>query len=284
MSYFLFTASIYPYSLLVSYSLFPTSPTFHKPEGREKCPSLRKSDKTWNIEVRESLLPGHTRGRRQETKWCLGHHGRELHPGLRLLFFELIPSFPSSRMGTKTWNCRHRDWSEKWYEHRRIWQLHIWEKLLISNHGNGNPLQCSCLENPRGGGAWWVAVYGVAQSRTRLKWHSSNHGNGNPLQCSCLENPRHGRAWWAASMVSHRVGHDWSDLVAAAAAIMDEASFWVSTEKEGSWSDGRKLSIMLLLILQPDALEGHTLLFIFLHLHFPREPLTICIQFLYRYW
>ena len=34
---------------------------------------------------------------------------------------------------------------------------------------NGNPLQCSCLENPRGGGAWWAAVYGVAQSRTLLK-------------------------------------------------------------------------------------------------------------------
>ena len=34
---------------------------------------------------------------------------------------------------------------------------------------NGNPLQCSCLENPRDGGAWWAAVYGVAQSRTRLK-------------------------------------------------------------------------------------------------------------------
>ena len=40
--------------------------------------------------------------------------------------------------------------------------------------GNGNPLQCSCLENPRDGGAWWAAVYGVAQSRTRLKWLSSN--------------------------------------------------------------------------------------------------------------
>ena len=35
--------------------------------------------------------------------------------------------------------------------------------------GNGTPLQCSCLENPRDGGAWWAAVYGVAQSRTRLK-------------------------------------------------------------------------------------------------------------------
>ena len=39
---------------------------------------------------------------------------------------------------------------------------------------NGNPLQCSCLENPRDGEAWWAAVYGVAQSRTRLKWLSSS--------------------------------------------------------------------------------------------------------------
>ena len=40
--------------------------------------------------------------------------------------------------------------------------------------GNGNPLQCSCLENPRNGGAFWAAVYGVAQSRTRLRWLSSS--------------------------------------------------------------------------------------------------------------
>ena len=40
--------------------------------------------------------------------------------------------------------------------------------------GNGNPLQCSCLENPRDEGAWWAAVYGVAQSQTRLKRLSSN--------------------------------------------------------------------------------------------------------------
>ena len=42
---------------------------------------------------------------------------------------------------------------------------------------NGNPLQCSCLENPRDGGAWWAAVYGVAQSRTRLKRLSSSSGS-----------------------------------------------------------------------------------------------------------
>ena len=45
--------------------------------------------------------------------------------------------------------------------------------------GNGNPLQYSCLENPRDGGAWWAAVYGVVQSRTRLKrLSSSSRGRG----------------------------------------------------------------------------------------------------------
>ena len=41
--------------------------------------------------------------------------------------------------------------------------------LSCIGEGNGNPLQCSCLENPRDGGAWWAAIYGVVQSRTRLK-------------------------------------------------------------------------------------------------------------------
>ena len=46
--------------------------------------------------------------------------------------------------------------------------------LSCIGEGNGNPLQCSCLENSRDGEAWWAAVYGVAQSRTRLKWLSSS--------------------------------------------------------------------------------------------------------------
>ena len=49
--------------------------------------------------------------------------------------------------------------------------------LSCIGEGNGNPLQCSCLENPRDGGAWWAAVSGVAQSRTRLKQLSSNRSS-----------------------------------------------------------------------------------------------------------
>ena len=46
---------------------------------------------------------------------------------------------------------------------------------------NGNPLQCSCLENPKEGGAWWAAIYGVTQNRTRLKQHSSSSSSSSSL-------------------------------------------------------------------------------------------------------
>ena len=52
--------------------------------------------------------------------------------------------------------------------------LHFHFSLSCIGEGNGNPLQCSCLENPRDGGAWWAAIYGVTQSRTRLKRLSSS--------------------------------------------------------------------------------------------------------------
>ena len=78
-----------------------------------------------------------------------------------------------------------------------------------SNTGNGNPLQCSCLENPRDGGAWWAAVYGVAQSQTWLMWLSSSSssntgGEGHdrwwdgwmalPTQWRCVW--INSRSWW----------------------------------------------------------------------------------------
>ena len=60
-----------------------------------------------------------------------------------------------------------------WEELDTTERLHFHFSLPCIGEGNGNPLQCSCLENPRDGGAWWAAVYGVAQSWTRLKWLSS---------------------------------------------------------------------------------------------------------------
>ena len=60
------------------------------------------------------------------------------------------------------------------YESDTTEWLHFHFSLSCIGGGNGNPLQCSCLENPRDGGAWWAAVYGVSQSRTRLKRLSSS--------------------------------------------------------------------------------------------------------------
>ena len=68
-------------------------------------------------------------------------------------------------MGCSPWGREEADTTER---------LHFHFSLSCIGEGNGNPLQCSCLENPRDGGAWWVAVYGVAQSRTRLKQLSSS--------------------------------------------------------------------------------------------------------------
>ena len=70
---------------------------------------------------------------------------------------------------------RYSPWGHKESDTTERLQFHF--SLSCIGEGNGNPLQCSCLENPRDGGAWWAAVYGVAQSRTRLSnKHSAQHG------------------------------------------------------------------------------------------------------------
>ena len=68
-------------------------------------------------------------------------------------------------MGCSPWGHQESDTAER---------LHSHFSLSCIGEGNGSPLQGSCLENPRDGGAWWAAVYGVAQSRTRLKRLSSS--------------------------------------------------------------------------------------------------------------
>ena len=70
-----------------------------------------------------------------------------------------------SLVGCRPWCREESDTTE---------QLHFDFSLSCIGEGNGNPLQCSCLENPRDEGAWWAAVYGVAQSRTQLKRLSSS--------------------------------------------------------------------------------------------------------------
>ena len=70
-----------------------------------------------------------------------------------------------SLAGCSPWDCKESDTTER---------LHFHFSLPCIGEGNGNPLQCSCLENPRNGGAWWAAFYGVTQSQTRLKRLSSS--------------------------------------------------------------------------------------------------------------
>ena len=70
-----------------------------------------------------------------------------------------------SLVGCSPWGHEESDTTER---------LHFHFSLSCTGEGNGNPLQCSCLENPRDGGAWWAAAYRVAQSQTRLKWLSSS--------------------------------------------------------------------------------------------------------------
>ena len=71
---------------------------------------------------------------------------------------------PRSLVGCSPWGRKESDMTER---------LHFHFSLSCIGEGNGNPLQCSCLENPRDEGAWWAAIYGVAQSQTRLKQLSS---------------------------------------------------------------------------------------------------------------
>ena len=73
-----------------------------------------------------------------------------------------------SLVGCSPWGREESDMTER---------LHFHFSLSCIGEGNGNPLQCSCLENPRDRGAWWAAVCGVSQSRTRLKRLSSSSSN-----------------------------------------------------------------------------------------------------------
>ena len=89
-----------------------------------------------------------------------------------------------SLVGCRPWGREESDMTER---------LHFHFSLSCIGEGNDNPLQCSCLENPRDGGAWWAAVYGVAQSLIRLKRLSSSRRQQHTfkvlyvyLLCSCI--------------------------------------------------------------------------------------------------
>ena len=109
-----------------------------------------------------------------------------------------------SLVGCSPWG-REESGTTKW--------LHFHFSLSCIGEGNGNPLQYSCLGNSVDRGAWWAAVYRVAQSWTQLEQLSMHacigEGNGNPLLFSCLENPMDRGAWQA---IVHRVAKSWTRL------------------------------------------------------------------------
>ena len=94
-----------------------------------------------------------------------------------------------SLVGWSPWGRYKSDTTER---------LHFHFSLSRIGEGNGNPLQCSCLENPRDGGAWWAAVYGVAQSRTQLRLLSSSRSSSDPIKC---------RFWFSRSGVGLEILH-----------------------------------------------------------------------------
>ena len=89
------------------------------------------------------------------------------------------PNRERSLVGYSPWGREESDTTER---------LHLHFSLSCIGEGNGSPLQCSCLENPRDGGAWWAAFYGVTQSRTRLKRLSSSSSR-NRMQREILPHP-----------------------------------------------------------------------------------------------
>ena len=115
--------------------------------------------------------------------------------------------------------------------------------LPCIGEGNGNPLQCSCLENPRDRGACWAAVYGVAQSWTRLNQlsssSSSREGNGKRLQYSCLENPRDGAACWAAT---YGVAQSRTRLKWLSSSSSSKTWLWLYSPGCPTWPQRKKTS------------------------------------------
>ena len=113
----------------------------------------------------------------------------------------------------------------KWYKFLGEIFSNSYVLCLLNGESNGTPFQYSCLENPMGRGAWWAAVQGVAKSRTQLSdftftfhFHALEKEMATRSSVLAWRIPGTGEPGGLLSIRSHRVGHDWSDLAAAAAA------------------------------------------------------------------
>ena len=98
------------------------------------------------------------------------------------------------------------------------WKTNYWYPITYTREGDGTPLQYSCLESPRDGGAWWAAVHGVAKSRTRLSdfpftfhFHALEKEMATHSSVLAWRIPGTGKPGGLPSVGLHRVRHDWSD-------------------------------------------------------------------------
>ena len=157
------------------------------------------------------------------------------HVFLLLAMFNIVPTGTEEPGRLQPIGCIESDTTERLSLSLRQWELHKylnhwfsargiwhWRHILVVIEGNGNPLQCSCLEDPMDGEAWWAAVHGVAGSRARLSDFTFNfhfralekematHSSILAWRIPGTEEPS-----GLPSIGSHRVGHDWSDLAAA---------------------------------------------------------------------
>ena len=131
----------------------------------------------------------HQGGKYLTTFSCINYWRRQRQPTPVLL-----PGKSHGRrslVGCNAWGCEESDTTE---------QLHFHFSLSCIAEGNGDPLQCSCLENPRDRGAWWAAIYGVTQSRTQLKWLSSS----SCINCNNSHDIYHGPMYFKHSSLDSR--------------------------------------------------------------------------------
>ena len=137
--------------------------------GSKKIPLAESPENSWKNIWKNTrrqrhptpvLLPGNSHGRRSLVGCSPWGHDEVLLPG--------NSHGRRSLVGCSPWGHDESDRTE---------QLPFHFSLSCIGGGNGNPLQCSCLENPRDGGAWWAAICGAAQNRTRLKRLSSSSSN-----------------------------------------------------------------------------------------------------------
>ena len=108
---------------------------------------------------------------------------------------------------------------------RHDWELRFHFSLSCIGEGDGNPLQCSCLENSRDGGAWWAAIYGVSQSWTRLKRLNINIGD---LEKTLILGKSEGRGEW-----DNRGGDGWMASLIQWTWVWATSRSWWRTGKPG---------------------------------------------------